>query len=101
MVVVSSTKVLVKLPRVMNSKVLSTQNIENFNKIHKVMPAKFKDTNLKTLNIQPMGSHMDPITKVISKMDIQTHKDTHIMAHISNMDAKLYKLRIKFSLEFF
>ena len=93
-----STKVLVKLQHVMKSKVLSSRNIENFNKIHKFMPAKFKGTKVKTLDTQTMDSHMGPIldiTKATPKMDI---KDTHIMAHISNMDAKTCKLQIKFSL---
>ena len=85
-----STKVLVKLPRVMKSKVLSSRNIENFNKIHKVTQAKYKDT-------QTMDSHMDRILGMGRHMvNIQTLKITHIMAHISNMDAKTFKLQIKF-----
>ena len=78
-----STTVLVKLQHVMKSKVFSSQNIENFNKIHKVTPAKFKDTQTK-------GSHMDPILGMDRHMvNIQTLKITHIMAHISNMDDKI------------
>ena len=85
----------------MKSKVLSSRNIENFNKIHKVTPVKFKGTKVKTLDTKTMDRHMDPIlgiTKATPKMYI---KDTHIMAHISNMDAKTLKLQIKFSLEVF
>ena len=62
------------------------------------MQAKFKGTKVKTLGTQTMGSHMGPIlaiTKAIPKMYI---KDTHIMAHISNMDAKNCKLQINSSL---
>ena len=62
------------------------------------MLAKFADIKVKTLDTQTMGSHMGPIlaiTKATPKIYI---KDTHIMAHISNMDAKTLKLQINFRL---
>ena len=66
------------------------------------MPAKFKGTKVKTLVTKTMGSHMSPILGMDRHMvNIQTLKITHIMAHISNMDAKTLKLQIKFSLEVF
>ena len=83
------TKVLVKPPRVLKSKVLSSQNIENFNKIRKDIPVKLKDIKLKTPTTKTMGSHMGPILGMDRHMvNIQTLKITHIMDHISNMDAK-------------
>ena len=62
------------------------------------MLAKFKDTKLKIVGTQIMGSHMGPILAIIKATTKIYIKDTHIMAHISNMDAKTLKLQIKFSL---
>ena len=58
------------------------------------MPAKFKDTKLKTLDTPTMGPILG-ITKAIPKMYI---KITHLMAHISDMDVKIYKLQLNSSL---
>ena len=80
------TKVLVKPPRVLKSKVLSSQNIENFNKIRKDIPVKPNDIKLQTPTTKTMGSHILGMDRHM--VNIQTLKITHIMDHISNMDAK-------------